>query len=151
MITWPVLPLLDDPELKTNRPEAPFTPAFTLIKVTAPLVVAVPSPLAKLKLPPVFTVLRPEAPCNEPPVPLVPLPTEIKNVPPLPDVAAPLPNSMAPLFPLLELPELNNSTPLPPEEPALILRIVIVPLLDAVPSPLEKLRDPPVVVVLRPA
>jgi len=58
--TRPLFPPLEDPELKTKSPETPATPAFTLRIDTAPLVVAVPSPLPMLTAPPVFTVLRPE-------------------------------------------------------------------------------------------
>jgi len=53
----PELPLLDEPELKIKTPETPFTPEFAVRKVIAPLVVAVPSPVLRIKLPPVFTVL----------------------------------------------------------------------------------------------
>ncbi len=57
---------------------------------------------------------------------------------------------MKPLFPLLEEPELNTSDPLLPATPAFMLRMVTVPLLEAVPSPLDKLRTPPDAAVLRP-
>jgi len=56
----------------------------------------------------------------------------------------------APLFPALALPELNTSMPLTPETPAFMLRMVTMPLLDAVPSPLERLNAPPVWTTLRP-
>jgi len=50
----------------------------------------------------------------------------------------------APLFPALALPELNTSMPLTPETPAFMLRMFTMPLLVAVPSPLERLNAPPV-------
>jgi hypothetical protein len=40
-----VLPELDVPELKLSRPLAPLTPALAVWMRTAPLVVAVPSPV----------------------------------------------------------------------------------------------------------
>jgi hypothetical protein len=46
--------------LKIKKPLAPDDPAFIVEIETVPLVLAVPSPLAKDKLPPVLTVLRPE-------------------------------------------------------------------------------------------
>jgi hypothetical protein len=56
----PLFPLLVDPELKNRNPLTPLAPAFRLRMATAPLLVDVPSPLAKLSNPPVWTVLRPE-------------------------------------------------------------------------------------------
>ena len=50
---WPELPLLDDPELKTNKPDAPDSPAFVLRIVTAPLEPEIPWPPARLIAPPV--------------------------------------------------------------------------------------------------
>jgi len=58
---------------------------------------------------------------------------------------------MLPLLPELLLPELKVSIPLAPDVPALMLRTMTMPLLDAVPSPLAMLNDPPVMLVLRPA
>jgi hypothetical protein len=55
-----------------------------------------------------------------------------------------------PAFPLLEDPELKTSDPLLPLTPAFMLRIVTVPLLEAVPSPLDTLNTPPDTAVLRP-
>jgi hypothetical protein len=49
-----------------------------------------------------------------------------------------------PLFPPLDDPELKSNAPLPPVYPALALRIVTVPLVVAVPSPLDMLKAPPV-------
>jgi hypothetical protein len=57
---WPLLPLLEEPELKISTPDTPAVPALALRKVTKPLVVAVPSPAPRLSAPPVLTVLRPE-------------------------------------------------------------------------------------------
>jgi hypothetical protein len=66
-------------------------------------------------------------------------------------VAEPEPTKIAPLLPLLALPELKTSMPLLPASPAFVLRIVTMPLVVAVPSPLPKLTAPPVLTVLRPA
>jgi hypothetical protein len=55
-----------------------------------------------------------------------------------------------PLFPPLDDPELNNIAPLTPNSPAFTLRIVTVPLVVAVPSPLDTLKAPPVWTALRP-
>jgi hypothetical protein len=57
---------------------------------------------------------------------------------------------MEPLFPSLDEPELKSKAPLTPAAPAFVLRILTVPLVVAVPSPLEILRAPPVCTVLRP-
>jgi len=58
--------------------------------------------------------------------------------------------SAEPLFPPFALPELNTSMPLTPPLPELKLRMVTIPLLVAVPSPLERLNAPPVWTTLRP-
>ena len=62
-----------------------------------------------------------------------------------------LPRISAPLLPFFELPELKTSAPLTPLTPELVLRIVMTPLVVAVPSPAETLTVPPVCTVLRPA
>jgi len=56
-----------------------------------------------------------------------------------------------PLLPELVVPELKNKVPLAPATPALVLRILMSPLVVAVPSPDVKYKDPPVLTVLRPA
>jgi hypothetical protein len=145
------LPLLEEPELKISTPDTPAVPALALRKVTAPLVVAVPSPALRLSAPPVFTVLWPEKTCTLPPAPLVPLPTVIATEPPRPLVATPVPIQIWPLLPLLALPELKTSIPLVPLVPAFMLRMVTMPLEYVEPSPLDKLSAPPVVTVLTPA
>jgi hypothetical protein len=146
-----VFPLEELPELNTSIPLVPASPEFMLLIVIMPLVVSVPSPLAIRTAPPVFTELRPANPCNEPPTPLVPLPTVSNIIPDRPSVAAPVPILRPPLLPLLLLPELNISMPLVPSSPAFIERMVIIPLLVAVPSPLPIPTAPPVFTVLRPA
>ena len=83
-----------------------------------------------------------------PPAPLVPLPTVIVIEPPVPAVAAPEPIQTVPVVPSLDVPELNVITPLTPEVPALAVRIVIVPLVVAVPSPVVIEIEPPVRTVL---
>jgi len=67
-----------------------------------------------------------------------------------PAVDAPEPSQIAPLLPLLALPELNTRIPLEPVDPEFMLRIVTMPLVVAVPSPLLRLKAPPVNTVLRP-
>jgi len=148
---WPLLPLDADPVLNTRTPETPLSPAFTVRIVISPLVNAVPSPDPMLMLPPEFVVLRPELSKMLPPAPLVPLPTESNKRPARPEVAAPEPSKTAPLLPLLALPDEKMSIPLTPADPAFKLRIVTMPLVVAVPSPLETSNDPPVLLVLRPA
>jgi hypothetical protein len=148
---WPLFPLLELPEENTRTPETPASPAFVLRIVTAPLVDSVPSPLLKLNVPPVCTVLRPENTCMPPPAPLVPLPTDKSTVPPRPTVAAPDPKRIEPLLPLLELPDENTRDPLAPTSPAFALRIITMPLLEAVPSPDSRINTPPVTAVERPA
>ena len=53
----PVLPELDVPELKTSTPLTPLSPAFAVLIVMAPLVLAMPCPLLTPIAPPVWTVL----------------------------------------------------------------------------------------------
>jgi hypothetical protein len=148
---WPLLPLLEDPELKIKAPDTPVAPAFALRNVTVPLVVTVPSPEPRLSAPPASAVLRPDITRTSPPTPLVPLPTVMVTAPPRPAVAAPEPTQIWPLLPLLVDPELNTRAPLVPLVPAFMLRIVTMPLEYTEPSPLDKLRAPPVVTVLSPA
>jgi len=144
------LPLLALPELNTNMPLLPTSPALVLRIAIVPLDVEDPSPLETLTAPPVSEVLRPASNCIEPPAPHVPLPTLIDKIPPRPPVAAPEPRLIAPLLPLLALPELNTSKPLLPATPAFELRIETAPLDVAVPSPLDKNIAPPEYVVLLP-
>ena len=150
MYTKPLLLDTDVPVLKNNEPLNPTVPPFVDRITTAPLVVAVPSPLTRLNKPPVCTVLRPAITRTSPPALLVPLPTVIATAPPRPAVAAPVPSHTCPLLPLLELPELKINTPETPFVPALALRIVTEPLVVAVPSPDATLTAPPVCTVLRP-
>ena len=151
MYRAPVLPLLEVPELITSRPLVPTPPAFAVRTVIEPLLVAGPSPLRKLIYPPVWTVLKPASTARPPPEPQVPPPTVISSEPPRPEVAAPLPMYKAPLLALIDVPELKTSRPLTPVLPEFAVRIVILPLLLAVPSPVSKLRKPPVCTVLTPA
>jgi hypothetical protein len=144
MLIKPLFPLLEEPELNTNDPLLPLTPAFMLRIVIVPLLEAVPSPLDTLNNPPDAVVLRPDSTCTLPPAPQVPLPTVTITIPPRPSVATPEPKAKAPLFPPLEDPVLNTSAPLPPVAPAFMVRMVTVPLLLAVPSPEDRLSAPPV-------
>ncbi|MEC8422185.1 MAG: hypothetical protein VX000_00335, partial [Myxococcota bacterium] len=64
---------------------------------------------------------------------------------------APLPTCTSPLLPALDDPVLNRSEPLTPDSPAFALRIITLPLDDAVPSPDDTHMTPPVCTVLRPA
>jgi hypothetical protein len=68
----------------------------------------------------------------------------ILMAPPRPLVAAPEPILIAPEFPELDVPELKTSIPVDPKNPALAVLIVIGPLVVPVPSPLSRLRMPPV-------
>ena len=77
----------------------------------------------------------------------MPVPTVTKMEPPRPPVVAPDPTYRAPLLPP-GVPELKTRRPLTPAVPALAVRIVNEPLLEAVPSPVAILRAPPVCSVL---
>jgi hypothetical protein len=144
----PVVPELDVPELKDRSPLTPLVPAFAVAIVMAPLVLAMPWPLVTPIAPPVRTVLSPAATVIKPPVPLKPVPTVMLTAPALPSVAAPVPRKMAPEEPEFDVPELNESRPLTPLSPAFEVRIVIAPLVLAIPWPLAKLMAPPVWTVL---
>jgi len=80
----------------------------------------------------------------------VPLPTVTEIDPPRPAVAAPVPIQICPELPLLDEPELKIKTPDTPDKPAFAVRIVTVPLVKVVPSPLDRLNAPPVWAMLRP-
>ena len=147
----PLLPAMEVPELNTSLPLVPATPAFAVVMTTLPLLLAVPSPETNKIKPPVAPVLRPAATDTSPPSPLVPLPTTRLTLPPRPAVAAPVPTRIAPLVPAVAAPELKTKAPLAPAAPPLLLAMRMEPLLDAVPSPLVILTDPPVFALLRPA
>ena len=140
----PEVPELDVPELKTSTPLTPVSPAFDVRIVIAPLEAALLEPLARAIAPPVATPLSPAVSVTMPPAPLLPLPTVMLIVPPLPPVAVPLPIEMEPDEPEFAVPELNTSTPLTPASPALEVRIVIAPLVLAMPCPLSMPMEPPV-------
>jgi len=70
--------------------------------------------------------------------------------PALPKDAAPDPTKTRPLFPDEDEPVLKYTAPLAPLDPALAERILTIPLVVAVPSPLTKLNKPPVLAELRP-
>ena len=125
-----------EPELNTSRPLAPAVPEFALRTAITPLLVDVPSPDSMLTEPPVCAVLRPDSKLRAPPMPLVPLPAEIVTMPPRPPIAAPEPMISPPLFPAFDVPVLNTSILLDPDAPEFALRITMLPLVDAVPSPL---------------
>ena len=150
-LTIPPLPVLDVPVLKTKHPLIPLTPEFELRKITPPLLVAVPSALSSAIQPPDCAVLRPALALTNPPYPLVPLPTVKLRIPAEPAVAAPDPINKAPLLPVTEVPELKINRPLDPWLPAFGVRTQTVPLLDCVPSPLNRVTCPPLATVLRPA
>ena len=59
-VTNPLLPDRTDPELKARLPLEPQTPELLLLKSTAPLLAAVPSPEFNLARPPLQVALRPE-------------------------------------------------------------------------------------------
>jgi hypothetical protein len=70
--TDPVVPELDVPELKLSRPLTPAAPAFAVLIVTAPLVVAVPKPLVRPRAPPVSALPSPATKSSKPPSPPTP-------------------------------------------------------------------------------
>jgi hypothetical protein len=61
MDTEPVDPELDVPDLNASRPDVPVVPAFADLIVSAPLVVAVPAPVASKRWPPVTLAPTPDA------------------------------------------------------------------------------------------
>ena len=140
----PVVPELEVPELKMSRPLTPLCPALVVRIEIAPLVLAIPWPLATLTEPPVAIVLCPAAMVKRPPAPLLPLPTVMLIAPPLPPVAAPEPIEIDPEVPRLVVPVLNTSKPLMPWSPAFDVRMLIAPLLEAVPCPARRMMSPPV-------
>jgi hypothetical protein len=142
--TDPVVPELEDPELNTNMPLVPSSPAFADLIVTAPLVTARLCPLLNARAPPVEAVLSPDATVRRPPAPLVPAPTVTLSAPPLPPDAIPDPMDMLPDPPELAVPELKTSTPLEPVAPPFADRITTLPLDVAMPCPLIMLTEPPV-------
>jgi hypothetical protein len=70
------------------------------------------------------------------------------TAPPLPPVEAAEPIEIVPVVPELAVPELNTITPLTPLWPELDERIVIAPLVLAMPWPLVTPMAPPVSTVL---
>ena len=71
------MPLLAVPEENTSRPLDPAMPLLPVRMVMEPLLVAVPSPLIRVRIPPVAAsaLLEPLWRPRIPPSPLVPLPT----------------------------------------------------------------------------
>ena len=67
----PLLPELDVPELNTNRPLTPVTPALAVLIEIAPLVVDEPAPLLTTMWPPVTALPVPDDKLNAPPWPAV--------------------------------------------------------------------------------
>lgn len=143
MFNTPLFPAIEDPELNERHPLVPLVPEFEVERHTAPLLDAVPSPVLTTTTPPERTVLRPDAISKLPPTPLVPIPIVTLNAPPQPAVDASEPKFTHPVLPALELPELNMRRPLVPAMPAFDAAIWTSPLLDTVPSPLAKARQPP--------
>ena len=68
----------------------------------------------------------------------------------MPPVATPVPREIVPDEPELVVPELNLSDPLTPASPALDVRIVMAPLVLAMPWPVVMSTVPPVATVLSP-
>ena len=131
--TEPVVPDVDVPELNASKPDTPASPALEDAIVIAPLVLAMPCPLATPTVPPVRTVLWPDCTRISPPVPLLPLPTLMLRAPDLPPVDAPVPIEIDPDVDVLDVPELNASMPLAPAVPAFAERILTTPLLVGIP------------------
>ena len=115
-----------------------------------PLLVAVPSPVIRTQAPPVVNALHPEHTVTIPPDPLVAHPVATKRRPARPFVADPDPARTLPLLPILETPELNTRSPLVPLAPPFEVRMLVMPLLADVPSPLCVITVPPADVILRP-
>jgi hypothetical protein len=60
-------------------------------------------------------------------------------------VDVPVPIDIVPVEPQLDVPELNANMPLTPFLPAFVVRIVMDPLEDAIPNPVDMPMCPPVV------
>jgi hypothetical protein len=86
----------------------------------------------------------------KPPTPLFPVPTVTLIDPAVPPVAAPVPIESEPDEPELLVPELNVRRPVTPPSPAFEVRIVIAPLVLAMPCPLVRPMAPPVSLLLSP-
>jgi hypothetical protein len=140
----PEVPELVVPELNTSTPLTPFSPAFAVLIVIAPLVLDTPDPESTSIAPPVSVWLMPALMVIRPPVPLSPSPTVRLMAPLLPPVAVPDPMQIAPVPPLLDDPELKTRVPLTPFAPALAERMTMPPLLVAKPMPLRSETVPPV-------
>ena len=140
----PVLPPCDVPDEKISMPLTPVVPEFAVRIVIMPLDVDVPSPVEIPRAPPVCGRDRPVAMWMAPPTPLSPLPTVMDSKPPRPELAAPVPTRIDPVLPVLDVPDEKISIPLTPASPELAVRIVMMPLDVAVPSPVDMPRAPPV-------
>ena len=143
MAIIPEFPDMLLPELKKSKPLSPLIPALDVMTSTCPLLVAVPSPEKSLTFPPVATADLPLVSESPLAAPLVPLPTLRRMAPPRPSVEIAVPVTIDPLFPLFEDPELKVRHPLVPTTPPFDVDTKTQPLLDAVPSPLPIVIDPP--------
>ena len=156
----PLLPTLDVPDVKDSFPLTPEFPALLVCTMKSPLDRSVPSPVVKEMAPPdpvpVPAVLSPARTITSPPVSVgsmlaVPGDTLNTMLPPLPLVAVPVANVMDPDAPRLVVPEVNDNAPLTPKVPAFTVFMMIAPLLEAVPSPVDNDNAPPVIDAPTPA
>ena len=147
----PLVPLLVVPDIKASIPLTPFVPAFTVRTTNAPLVVAVPSPVATLIAPPVKGVESPPSIIISPPLLVEDVPTLTKISPPSPPVATPVEIAIDPDAPELVVPDLNANIPLLPAFPAFTDWNTITPLLVVLPYPELNEIDPPDLSCPRPA
>ena len=151
------MPELDVPEAKDIPPLTPSVPAFKVLIVILPLLVAAPFPEIIERAPPVLmaeaAVLVPAVKSTSaPPIPPEPEPADIIMSPPFPPTATPVASVIEPVVPLEDVPEKNEIAPLTPLVPAFDVLILIEPLVVADPWPAVKDIAPPVLdVVVVPA
>ena len=131
----PLLPFVDDPDFKCSRPLTPFVPASAVMRLNAPLLVALPDPEATFTDPPVTVVLSPARSTSWPPDALTPAPTTILTLPPVPLSADPDRTTTEPLLPTLPVPVFRWRPPLTPAVPAATVAKLNAPLLVALPKP----------------
>jgi hypothetical protein len=103
--------------------------AVPVLKIVAPLEVAVPCPVPNEISPPVAAVLSLETTNTPPPFPLV---------------AAPVVMVKCPLLRKLVAPDLNVIAPLVPAVPTFTMTTEEAPLVDLIPAPLKQETEPPV-------
>jgi hypothetical protein len=107
-----------DPEEKESAPLIPAVPAFAVLIITLPLLLAVPDPLCIDRAPPVPDDDIPALSRIVPPSAAEPVPPLTRIFPDLPAAAFPEESFTLPDEPALVVPEENVRLPLTPAVPA---------------------------------